>query len=278
MKSYKTYLVMNDFYDFLTTKVVNEIVKERYPVGNLMVGPDRFDIVAFGLALQPYTKNGCYSFLLNSDKPADLFNSRFTVFEVDQLSQADPKFYSLCILCIMNAFDVKMRGLQGTKVMIIEEAWKAIANETMAPYLAGLWKTARKFRTSAVVVTQQISDIMSSSIIRDTILKNSDIKILLDQSASQNRFTEIGDLLGLSPHDRDLVLSINRANDPTLRYKEVFITLGDKYSGVYAVEVSPQQALAFESDKQKKAPMLKLSQQRGSIIKAIREITQQKGL
>lgn len=278
ISSNKTNLVMDDFYDFLTSKVVTEIVKENYSVGNLMVGTDRFDIISFGLALQPYTKNGCYSFLLNSENPADLFNSRFTVFEVDQLSQADPKFYSLCILCIMNAFDVKMRGLQGTKVMVIEEAWKAIANETMAPYLAGLWKTARKFRTSAVVVTQQISDIMSSSIIRDTILKNSDIKILLDQSASQNRFTEIGDLLGLSPHDRDLVLSINRANDPSLRYKEVFITLGDKYSGVYAVEVSPQQALAFESDKQKKGPMLKLAQQTGSYIKAIREITLQESL
>lgn len=272
-KSHKTNLVMDDFYNFLTKDKAPQIFEGKYHVGNLTVGEDRFDIVAFGLALLPYTRNGSYGFLLNNEEPSDLFNSRFTVFEVDQLSQTDPKFYSLCILCIMNAFDVKMRGLDGTKVMVIEEAWKAIANETMAPYLASLWKTARKFRTSAVVVTQQISDIMSSSVIRDTILKNSDVKILLDQSSSQNRFDEIAGLLGLSPHDKDLVLSINRANDPALRYKELFLTLGDKFSGVYAVEVSPEQVLAFESDKIRKAPLLKRAEELGSFIDAIREMS-----
>ena len=176
----------------------------------------------------------------------------------------------------MNAFDVKMRSLQGTKVMVIEEAWKAIANETMAPYLAGLWKTARKFRTSAVVVTQQISDILSSEVIRDTILKNSDVRILLDQSGNQNRFDEIGDLLGLSPHERSLVLSINRSLDPSLRYKELFITLGGKRSGVYAVEVSPQEAVAYESDKMKKKPFLELCEATLSPVEAIRQIVSKK--
>ena len=81
------------------------------------------------------------------------------------------------------------------KVMVIEEAWKAIANETMSGYLAGLWKTARKFQTSAVVVTQQVSDIMSSQVIRDTILQNSSVRILLDQSNNRNSFSQLQELL-----------------------------------------------------------------------------------
>ena len=269
-------LILDDFYEFVVQKVAHEVIKEQYKVGALSVGLDRFDIIAFGLALQPYSAKGSYGFLLNDRNPKDLLSSRFTVFEVDQLSQADQKFYSLCILCIMNAFDVKMRSLSGTKVMVIEEAWKAIANETMAPYLAGLWKTARKFRTSAVVVTQQISDILSSEVIRDTILKNSDVRILLDQSGNQNRFDEIGDLLGLSPHERSLVLSINKSLDPSLRYKELFITLGGKRSGVYAVEVSPEEVIAYESDKIKKQPFLSLSEDLGSPVAAIRKLSTSK--
>lgn len=265
-------VIMDDFYKYIVNTAAHQILREEFRVGNLTVGNDRFDVIAFGLSIQPYSASGSYGFLLNDRNPKDLLSSRFTVFEVDQLSQADPKFYSLCILCIMNAFDVKMRSLQGTKVMVIEEAWKAIANETMAPYLAGLWKTARKFRTSAVVVTQQISDILSSEVIRDTILKNSDVRILLDQSGNQNRFTEIGDLLGLSPHERDLVLSINKCNDPSLVYKELFITLGGKRSGVYAVEVSPEESVAYESDKIRKQPFLDLAAGKGSAVEAIREI------
>ena len=265
-------VTMDDFYQYLANDVTDSIMRSEFKVGRLPVGPGRFDVVSFALALQPYSAQGIYGFLLNDRHPKDLLSSRFTVFEVDQLSQSDPKFYSLCILCIMNAFDVKMRSLGGTKVMVIEEAWKAIANETMAPYLAGLWKTARKFRTSAVVVTQQISDILSSEVIRDTILKNSDVRILLDQSGNRNRFAEIGDLLGLSPHERDLVLSINRDNDPSLLYKELFLSLGGKRSGVYAVEVSPEEAVAYESDKIKKRPFLELSAEKGSAVEAIREI------
>lgn len=265
-------LIFDDFYQYIVKSVSPDISGSSYHVGDLLVGTDRFDVTAFALALQPYSESGSYGFLLNDRHPKDLLSSRFTVFEVDQLSQADPKFYSLCILCIMNAFDVKMRSLQGTKVMVIEEAWKAIANETMAPYLAGLWKTARKFRTSAVVVTQQISDILSSEVIRDTILKNSDVRILLDQSGNQNRFDEIGDMLGLSPHERSLVLSINRSLDPALRYKELFITLGGKRSGVYAVEVSREEAVAYESDKIKKRPFLELCESTGSPVAAIREV------
>jgi len=269
----KTQVIFDDFYRHIVRYTVHQIVKAEYRVGALLVGEDRFDIVAFGLAVQPYSRSGSFGFLLNDRNPKDLLSSRFTVFEVDQLSQSDPKFYSLCILCIMNAFDVKMRSLQGTKVMVIEEAWKAIANETMAPYLAGLWKTSRKFRTSAVVVTQQISDILSSSVIRDTILKNSDVRILLDQSGNQNRFDEIGDLLGLSPHERSLVMSINRCPDPSLKYKELFISLGGKRSGVYAVEVSPEEVVAYESDKLKKQPFLNLTREMGSAIGAIQELS-----
>lgn len=259
--------VLNDLKGFITTVVAPHIRSiEGYQCGSVQVTSERFDIDGLTLAMGDYCDEGAFAFLLNDRNPKDLFSSRFTVFEVDKLSGInDQKFYSLCILCIMNAFNAKMRSTQGMKVMVIEEAWKAIANETMSGYLAGLWKTARKFQTSAVVVTQQVSDIMSSQIVKDTILQNSSVRILLDQSNNRNSFSQLQQLLGLTDHQKDLILSMNRIHRENLRYREVFIALGDRKYGVYATEVSPEEAVAYESNKEKKRPFLELSSQIGSI-------------
>ena len=208
--------IFDDLRTFIRDEIAPKIESaEGYICGDTPVDRGRFDITAFLLAMKDYAIGGAFEFLLNDRHPKDLFSSRFTVFEVDKLSSLnDPKFYSLCVLCIMNSFDAKMRSTPGFKVMVIEEAWKAISNETMAPYLAGLWKTARKHMTSAVVVTQQISDIVSSAVIRDSILQNSSVRILLDQSNNQNNFSQLSDLLGLTDRQRNLILSMNRNNNP----------------------------------------------------------------
>ena len=265
--------IFNDLRSFIISDIAPQIhSKEGYACDDVNVTRSRFDIDGLVLAMGDYAKDGAFGFLLNDRNPRDLFSSRFTVFEVDKLSGInDSKFYSLCILCIMNSFNAKMRNTPGMKVMVIEEAWKAIANETMSGYLAGLWKTARKFQTSAVVVTQQISDIMSSSVVRDTILQNSSVRILLDQSNNRNSFSQLQELLGLTDHQKDIILSMNRSRRRGLQYREVFIALGDKKYGVYATEVSPQEAIAYESNKEKKRPFLELSAQVGA-IEAIRRL------
>ena len=255
---YKQRPIFDDLRSFIVSTVTPAIHSSKgYRCGDVYVSKSRFDIDGLVLAMGDYAEGGAFGFLLNDRNPRDLFSSRFTVFEVDKLSGInDSKFYSLCILCIMNAFNAKMRNTSGMKVMVIEEAWKAIANETMSGYLAGLWKTARKFQTSAVVVTQQISDIMSSRVIKDTILQNSSVRILLDQSNNRNCFSQLQGLLGLTDHQKDLILSMNRSRKNRYSYKEVFIALGDKKYGVYATEVSPEEAIAYESNKEKKQPFL----------------------
>ena len=265
--------IFNDLRSFIISDIAPRIhSKQGYTCDDVNVTSSRFDIDGLILAMGDYSKDGAFGFLLNDRNPRDLFSSRFTVFEVDKLSGInDSKFYSLCILCIMNSFNAKMRNTPGMKVMVIEEAWKAIANETMSGYLAGLWKTARKFQTSAVVVTQQISDIMSSSVVRDTILQNSSVRILLDQSNNRNSFSQLQELLGLTDHQKDIILSMNRSRRRGLQYREVFIALGDKKYGIYATEVSPQEAIAYESNKEKKRPFLELSAQVGA-IEAIRRL------
>ena len=265
--------VFDDLRGFVVSEIAPQIHSEvGYRCGDVIVTEQRFDIDGLILSMGDYSTGGPFGFLLNDRNPRDLFSSRFTVFEVDKLSGInDSRFYSLCILCIMNSFNAKMRNTPGMKVMVIEEAWKAIANDTMSGYLAGLWKTARKFQTSAVVVTQQVSDIMSSQVVRDTILQNSSVRILLDQSNNRNSFSQLQELLGLTEHQKDVILSMNRGKKKGAHYREVFIALGDKKYGVYATEVSPEEAIAYESNKEKKRPFLELSARIGPIA-AIRHL------
>ena len=221
-------------------------------------------------ALASYALDGQFGFLLNSPEPKDLFGSRFTVFDVGELSSvSNPKFCSLCALCIVNAFDLKMRSrdIEGYKVMAIDEAWKAISNETMAPYLRELWKTARKMSTSAMVITQELDDILTSDVIRETILQNSDIKILMSQDGNRNTFEKVSGPLGLTRTDVNLVLSMAGKES---RSRDVFIKWGSARSGVYTVEACPEQLWAFESNLQKKEPLLRAARVTGSMLSAIR--------
>ena len=54
-----------------------------------------------------------------------------------------------------------------------------------------LFKTVRKYFGEAVVVTQEVDDIISSPIVKETIINNSDCKILLDQRKYMGRFDQI---------------------------------------------------------------------------------------
>lgn len=275
--------IFDDFYQFLVRQIAPRIIPMRnekgeivrlpqnpYMVGDSPVTPEEFDIARFIRSLTSYSAKGSYSFLLNDRNPKDLFASRFTVFEVFKLSEGNPLFYSLCVLCIMNAFDLKMRHASGFKRMVVDEAWKAIANETMAPYLKGLWKTARKYQTAAMVVTQELDDIISSDVIKEAILMNSDIKVLLNQAKNANRFEQLSSLMGLGEHQKNLILSMGRNHNPNYFYTDVYIGMNNRY-GVYSIEASRQQALAFESDKVKKGPLLERAAELGSIRAAIDE-------
>lgn len=246
-------------------------------ISDVQITPDIFDIELFVLALGPYTEDGVFSFLLNDRHPKDLFSSRFVVFEVKALSDVkDENFYSVCILCMMNAFERKMTsGGSVFKNLVVEEAWKALANRTMAPYLDSLWRTARKSSAACYVVTQSVGDIADADagIIKDTILQQSDIRVLLDQTKGANDFSKTERLLGLTPKDRNLVLSLNRMkNRFNPHVREAFISIGGKYSGVYPVEVSPEEAIAYESEHERKKPFLEAARMNKSYIQAIKDL------
>ena len=226
----------NSFYDFVR-KDYRKVLADKN------VREKDFDVDGFLNVLEPYYKNGEYGYLLNSDKELDLLNKRFIVFELDVVKD-NPILFPVVTIIIMETFINKMRRLQGIRKMIlIEEAWKAIAKEGMASYIKYLFKTVRKFYGEAVVVTQEVDDIISSPVVKETIINNSDCKILLDQRKYQNKFDQIQNLLGLTDKERSQILSINLANAANRLYKEVWIGLGGTQSAVYATEVSGEEYL-----------------------------------
>ena len=160
------------------------------------------------------------------------------------LSLHNRELFPVVTIIIMEAFINKMRRLKGVrKQLIVEEAWKALSSANMADYLRYMYKTVRKYFGEAIVVTQEVDDIISSPVVKESIINNSDCKILLDQRKYMNKFDQIQALLGLTEKEKSQILSINMANNPSRLYKEVWIGLGGTQSAVYATEVSAEEYL-----------------------------------
>ena len=254
------------FYEFLKDEFVSILKGDN-------VKDKDFDVSNFLYVLRPYYKGGEFDYLLNAKENLNLLQQRFIVFELDNIKD-HPILFPVVTIIIMEVFISKMRKLKGIRKMIlIEEAWKAIAKEGMAEYIKYLFKTVRKFFGEAIVVTQEVEDIISSPVVKQAIINNSDCKILLDQSKYQNKFDQIQELLGLTEKEKALVLSINKANDPTKKYKEVFISLGGVLSKVYRTEVSPEEYLAYTTEEKEKVKVQAAALKFGSIEKGIASLT-----
>lgn len=260
----------NTFYEFIQ-KDYQKVLKSKN------TREKDFDVHNFLNVLEPYYRGGEYDFLLNSDKQLDLLNKRFIVFELDNIKD-NKVLFPIVTIIIMETFITKMRRLKGIRKMILlEEAWKAISKEGMAEYLKYLFKTVRKFFGEAVVVTQEVEDIISSPIVKETIINNADCKILLDQRKYVNKFDSIQTLLGLTEKEKAQILSINMANNPSRRYKEVWIGLGGIQSAVYATEVSLEEYYCYTTEETEKLELFRLSEKLGGNIElAIKQLAESK--
>ena len=258
------------FYEFVETDYRRLLEQKR-------VREKDFDLANFLNVLEPYYKGGEYDYLLNSDKQLDLLDKRFIVFELDNIS-SNRTLLPVVTLIIMETFISKMRRLKGVRKMIlIEECWKALTSANMSAYIRYLFKTVRKYFGEAVVVTQEVDDIISSPIVKESIINNADCKILLDQRKYLSKFDGIQRLLGLTDKERAQILSINLSNDPKRLYKEVWIGLGGVQSAVYATETSVEEYLTYTTEESEKMQVMELAEKLGGDIEAaIRQLARER--
>lgn len=238
-----TSLSFNTFYEYSC---------ERLEIICLENNITEIDYDKYAYMIQPFYKGGNYDKILNENVDTSLFSKTFIVFEVDAIKE-NKKLFPIVTLIIMDVFLQKMRIKKNRKVLVIEEAWKAIASPLMAEYIKFMYKTARKFWASVGVVTQEIQDIIGSEIVKEAIINNSDVVMLLDQSKFRERFDSIKAILGLTDVDCKKIFTINRLENKEGRsfFREVFIRRGST-SGVYGVEEPRECYMTYTTERAEK--------------------------
>ena len=241
-KLHVTNLLFNTYYEFALERIPQIMAEKKID----------FDIDDFAAILEQFYKGGELENTLNNDLDKSLFDEKFIVFEIDKIKD-DPILFPIVVLIIMDVFLQKMRLKKGRKALIIEEAWKAISSPTMAGYIKYLYKTVRKFNGIAGVVTQELNDVIDSPIVKEAIINNSDVKILLDQSKFKDRYEDISAILGLTDVQRQQIFTVNALppKEGIPYHKEVWISRG-QYSDVYSVEVPPEWYWAFTTERVEK--------------------------
>ncbi len=255
-------LSFNSYYEFALERIPQITSLEKI----------HFDIRDFAAILKQFYRGGELEVTLNSDLDTNLFDERFIVFEIDKIKD-DPVLFPIIVLIIMDVFLQKMRIKKGRKALIIEEAWKAIASPTMAEYIKFLYKTVRKFHGIVGVVTQELNDVIDSPIVKEAIINNSDVKILLDQSKFKDRYSDIAAILGLTPIQKQQIFTVNALNNKEGRnyFKEVWICRGQN-SDVYGVEEPPECYWAYTTERAEKEALKIYLRHYGTMQEAITNI------
>jgi conjugation system TraG family ATPase len=262
----------NTFYEYMRDDYRREIEARE-----IKVSREDFNIDNMLTTMRQYYRGGRYDFLLNSAENIDLLSKSFIVFEIDSIKE-NRELFPVVTIIIMEAFINKLRRLKGIrKQLIVEEAWKALSSANMAAYMQYMYKTVRKYFGEAIVVTQEVDDIISSPIVKEAIINNSDCKILLDQRKFMNRFDVIQSLLGLTEKEKGQILSINMANNPGRKYKEVWFGLGGVQSAVYATEVSLEEYMTFTTEESEKLEVQRKAEELGGNYElAIKQLAESK--
>uniref|UniRef100_A0AB33J2D8 TraG P-loop domain-containing protein n=1 Tax=Prevotella sp. GTC17254 TaxID=3236794 RepID=A0AB33J2D8_9BACT len=234
-----TELSFNSYYEFAIERIP-QIMRQDNVI---------FAINDFAAILKPFYKGGELEYTLNNDMDNSLFNEKFIVFEIDKIKE-NPVLFPIVVLIIMDVFTQKMLLKEGRKCLVIEEAWKAIATPVMATYIQYLYKTARKHWAMVGVVTQEIQDVTESKIVKEAIINNSGVFMLLDQSKFKDKFDNIKKTLALTDIDCKKIFTINRLENKEGRspFKEVFIKRGQE-GDVYGIEEPPECYMSYTTEK-----------------------------
>ena len=236
-------LSFNSFFEY-STEHIPYICNENKITG--------IDISSYNYSLSEFYRGGSYERTLNENLDSSLFDETFIVFEIDTIKD-NKTLFPLVTLIIMDVFIQKMRIKKNRKVLVIEEAWKAVASPMMAEYIKYLYKTARKFWAMVGVVTQELQDIIGSPIVKEAIINNSDVTILLDQGKFKERFDQIQSVLGLTDIECKKIFTINRLDNKDGRsfFREVFIRRG-LASDVYGVEEPRECYMTYTTERAEK--------------------------
>ncbi|ATP57414.1 conjugal transfer protein TraG [Pedobacter ginsengisoli] len=262
-KDQEIFPCFNTFYDFLQNKYAGLLQQHK-------VKDKDFDLDNFLYVLRPYYQGGEFDYLLNARGNLDLLQQPFIVIELDNIKD-HPILFPVVTLIVMELFISKIRKLPGVrKILTIDEAWKAIAKSGMAEFLKYAFKTIRKFNGIPIVITQELDDLISSPVIKDAIINNADIKILMDMRKFLHKFDKLQSALGLSDKSKTILLSVNKDN------REIFIEIGGQRAKVYKNELCPEEYYAYTTEGRERVLVSTSAEKHGSMEAGITALIKDK--
>jgi conjugation system TraG family ATPase len=252
----------DSFYEFLESEYVHVLKEHR-------VKDRDFDMENFLYVLRPYYRGGEFDYLLNARENLDMLKERFIVVELDNIKD-HPILLPVVSLILTEMTISKMRKIPSAlKVFAIEEAWKPMMQAGMSQFMKYAWKTFRKLYGIPIVVTQEIDDLVSSPVIKEAIIGNSDVKILMDMRKFVNKFDALQSTLGMSDKGKTLLFSVNRDNEPGRRYREFYVELGGQVSKVLRYEPSPEEYYTYTTEQTEKVKVMESAERFGSMEKGV---------
>lgn len=225
-----------------------------------------FDYNSLILCLKPYTK-GEYKDLFNAQKNLDMINNRLIIFDLEAIKRNED-IMPLVMLVVIELILSKIKKLkQDTpKVLYIDEAFDFISKGSgIDEFIAYLYRTIRK-KEGAVCLATQSSKYLDncSNSVRDSIIANTSIKILLDHSADKGSYKGLKDNWSFSDYEIEVLDTVKKTD------YEFLIKMGDHIS-VYRLIESPENFALYNSDADHNAKIYAMFEKTGNMQACIEE-------
>ncbi|MCL4389978.1 MAG: ATP-binding protein [Patescibacteria group bacterium] len=193
-----TYKQKGISYDPATHKNEPPILEDLYKV---LVGMETKEAQDIALRLEKFVK-GSFGTIFNQRSNIKM-NNNFTVFSFKNL---EDQMRSLAIFIIVDYIWNSIKREKKKRLLIVDEAWYLMKNQSSAEFLWDFAKRARKYYLGLTTITQDIEDFLASDLGK-TIITNSSIQILMKQSPAA--IDKLGEVFYLSDGEKSLLLSAN---------------------------------------------------------------------